>query len=70
MNNKTAIDVIIEKANTMLQALNNVETKGRVNLNNLSGSMDLLEEIVKIAADEINKLNQQIDEMKPANIEK
>lgn len=70
MNNKNVIDVIIEKANTILQALNNVETKGRINLNNLSGSMDLFEEIVKIAVDEINKLNQQIDEMKPANIEK
>lgn len=70
MNNKNIINVIIEKANAILQALNNVETKGRVNLNNLSGSMDLLEEIIKIAVDEINKLNQQIDEMKPADIEK
>lgn len=70
MNNENIINVIIEKANAILQALNNVETKGRVNLNNLSGSMDLLEEIIKIAVDEINKLNQQIDEMKPADIEK
>lgn len=70
MNNKNVIDVIIEKANLMSQALNNVETKGRASLNNLSGSMDLLDEIVKAAVDTINTLQRQIDEMKPANIEK
>ena len=70
MNNKNVIDVIIEKANLMSQALNNVETKGRASLNNLSGSMDLLDEIVKAAVDAINTLQRQIDEMKPANIEK
>ena len=70
MNNKNVVDVIIEKANLMSQALNNVETKGRTNLNNLSGSMDLLEEIVKAAVDAINTLQRQLDEMKPADLEK
>ena len=69
MNNKT-IDMIIQKANTIMQALNNVETKGRQNLVNLSGAMSVLEQLVKIAAGEINKLNQQIKEFKPADIEK
>lgn len=69
MNNKT-IDIIIQKANTIMQALNNVETKGRQNLVNLSGAMSVLEQLVKIAAGEINKLDQQIKELKPANIEK
>lgn len=69
MNNKT-IDIIIQKANTIMQALNNVETKGRQNLVNLSGAMSVLEQLVKIAAGEINKLDQQIKELKPADIEK
>ena len=69
MNNKT-IDIIIQKANTIMQALNSVETKGRQNLVNLSGAMSVLEQLVKIAAGEINKLNQQIKELKPADIEK
>ena len=69
MNNKT-IDIIIQKANTIMQALNNVETKGRQNLVNLSGAMSVLEQLVKIAAGEINKLDQQAKELKPADIEK
>lgn len=76
-NDKNVIDFIVGKANLMSQALNNVETKGRASLNNLSGSMDLLDEIVKAAVDAINtlkeqvdQLNRQIDNMKPADIEK
>ena len=76
-NDKNVVDFIIGKANLMSQALNNVETKGRASLNNLSGSMDLLDEIVKAAVDAINtlkkqvdQLNRQIDNMKPAEIEK
>ena len=76
-NDKNVVDFIIGKANLMSQALNNVETKGRASLNNLSGSMDLLDEIVKAAVDAINtlkeqvdQLNRQIDNMKPADIEK
>ena len=69
-NDKNVVDFIIGKANLMSQALNNVETKGRASLTNLSGSMDLLDEIVKAAIDAINTLNGQIDEMKPADIEK
>lgn len=70
MNNKNVVDTIIEKANLMSQALNNVETKGRVNLNNLCGSMDLLDEIVKAAVEAINTLQRQVDEMKPVDLEK
>lgn len=69
-NNKNVVDFIIGKANLMSQALNNIETKGRASLNNLSGSMDLLDEIIKAAVDAINTLQRQIDEMKPADIEK
>lgn len=69
-NDKNVVDFIVGKANLMLQALNNVETKGKTNLDNLSGSIDALEEIVKAAVDAINTLQRQIDEMKPANIEK
>ena len=76
-NDKNVVDFIVGKANLMLQALNNVETKGKANLDNLSGSMDLLDEIVKAAVDAINtlkeqvdQLNRQIDNMKPAEIEK
>lgn len=69
-NDKNVIDFIVGKANLMLQALNNVETKGKTNLDNLSGSIDALEEIVKAAVDAINTLKEQVDEMKPADIEK
>lgn len=76
-NDKNVVDFIIGKANLMLQALNNVETKGKTNLDNLSGSINALEEIVKAAVDAINalqgqvdQLNRQIDNMKPAEIEK
>lgn len=76
-NDKNVIDFIVGKANLMLQALNNVETKGKTNLDNLSRSIDVLEEIVKAAIDAINtlkgqvdQLNRQIDNMKPADIEK
>ena len=41
MENK--VDLIINKANTMLQALDNIEVKGRANINNLSYAMSLLE---------------------------
>lgn len=63
MENK--VNTIIDKANTMLQALDNIEVKGRVNINNLSYAMSLLEQIVKISVDEIHKLNAQIEELTP-----
>lgn len=59
------VNTIIDKANTMLQALDNIEVKGRVNINNLSYAMSLLEQIVKISVDEIHKLNAQIEESTP-----
>lgn len=64
------INLIIDKANTMLQALENIEVKGRANINNLSYSMSLLEELVKISVDEINKLKVQVNELTPSGREK
>ena len=64
------INLIIDKANAMLQALENIEVKGRANINNLSYSMSLLEELVKISVDEINKLKVQVDELTPSRREK
>ena len=64
------INLIIDKANAMLQALENIEVKGRANINNLSYSMSLLEELVKISVDEINKLKVQVDELTPSEREK
>lgn len=63
MENK--VDLIINKANTMLQALDNIEVKGRANINNLSYAMSLLEQVVKISVEEINALNAKIDELMP-----
>lgn len=63
MEENQIINTIINKANVMLQALNNIEVKGRTNLNNLSYTMSLLEEIVKSSVDEINKLNASINEL-------
>lgn len=60
--NKT-INAIINKANIMLEALNNIEVKGRTNLTNLSYAMSLLEEVVKNAVDEINALNTLVNDL-------
>lgn len=70
MNNKNIVDIIVEKGNTIIQALNNVETKGRVSLNNLCGAMNLVEQLANAAIAEIDRLNKQINELKPADIEK
>ena len=68
MNNRenNVIDTIVEKANTALQALNNVETKGRPSLNNLCGAIDLLEQIINMSIGEINRLQSTIEEFKSA----
>ena len=60
------INTMIEKANQIMQALDNVETKGRQNLVNLSGAMNLIEQLVKMSADQIYRLQTTIEQFKNA----
>ena len=39
---------IIQRINAVLGALNSIDVRGKANLNNLSGSMAILEEVVSM----------------------
>ena len=68
MENNDFINKLIQKANQAIQILNNVETKGRQNLINLVNSMSLIEQMVKMTAEQVRKYtaspNKSADENK------
>ena len=66
MENNDFINTMIQKANQIMQALDNVETKGRQNLVNLAGAMNLIEQLVKMSADQIYRLQTTIEQFKNA----
>ena len=66
MENNNFINTMVEKANQIMQALDNVETKGRQNLVNLAGAMNLIEQLVKMSADQIYRLQTTIEQFKNA----
>ena len=58
---KDITDNIIEKAQKIMQALDSVQVSGRANLNNLAGSMTLLEQVITEAINEIDRLQKKIE---------
>ena len=57
MENNEFMNKMIQKANQIIQTLNSVETKGRQNFINLVNSMTLIEQLVKMTAEQVQKLN-------------